>query len=403
MRAKQVLEGIRIADFSWVGVGPISTKLLGDHGAVVVRVESTTHPDIMRKYIPYAGGIPGINRSGFFAQYNTSKYGITLNLKHQRGIEVAKRLVAWADVTIESFVPGTMERFGLGYEELRKLKPNIIMVRATLQGQTGPHSKQPGFGSNMIALAGFVHLIGYTGPIGTTCPYTDFISPWYIVTAILGALDYRRRTGKGQSIDLSQLEAGVSFLSPALLDAEVNQRVKNPKGNRCPYAAPHGVYRCQGEDRWCAIAVFSDEEWQGFCKIMGKPEWIQDTRFATLMNRKKNEDELDRLLEEWTLSHTAEEVMERMQSIGVPSGVVKNGHDLSVDPQFDHRHHFFRLRHPEMGIAVSEMASFRFSKTPADPEMAAPCMGEHNEYICTKLLNMKDEEFVEFLADGAFE
>lgn len=405
MQKEQALQGVKVADFSWVITGPLATKYLADHGATVVRVESKSKLDLARAYIPYAGGIPGVNRCAFFAAYNSNKYSITLNLNHSEGIEIARRLIAWADLVIENFMPETMEGWGLGYEELKKIKPDIIMIRASMQGQTGPYASQPGFGTMMQASAGFTRLVGWQDrpPAGTAIPYTDFIAPWYIVIAALGALDYRGRTGKGQCIDLSQLEAAISFLSPAILDYTVNRRVQDPMGNCCPYAAPHGAYRCKGEDRWCAIAVFNDEEWKALVQVMGNPEWSQQTRFATLLGRKENEEELDRLVEEWTINYPPEEVMQVLQEAGVAAGLVENGKDLHQDPQLKHRHHFWLLKHPEMGVTAYDGPSFRLSETPAELNRAAPCLGEHTEYVCREILGMSDEEFVALLAEGVLE
>lgn len=405
MAKRQALEGIKVLDFTWVIAGPTATKYLADHGATVVKVESRNRLDMARAYVPYVGGIPGVNRCAFFAAYNSNKYSINLNLNHPRGREVVHKLVGWADIVIENYRPQTLERWSLGYEELRKLNPQIILIRASLQGQTGPHALQPGLGTIMQASAGFTYLVGWPDrpPVGTSIPFTDFVAPWYMVVAALAALDYRKRTGKGQYIDLSQLEASLSFLSPAILDYVVNGRVQQPLGNRCPYTAPHGAFRCQGEDRWCTIAVFTDQEWQACCRVMGNPPWTQDPRFVTLLGRKENEDELERLLEEWTINYSPEEVMTRMQEEGVAAGLVENGKDLHEDPQLKHRHHFWFLPHPEMGMTVNDGPSFRLSDTPAELSRAAPCLGEHTELVCREMLEMSDEEFVELLADGVFE
>lgn len=405
MAKRQALDGIKVADFSWVIAAPLATECLADHGATVVRIESQTRPEILRTYFIYAGDVPGINRCGAFAAFNSNKYGVTLNLNHPKGIEVAKKLVAWSDVVVENFTPGRMERWGLGYEELKTLKPDIIMLSLSMQGQTGPYASQPGFGATMQGKAGVTHFIGWPDrkPVGTPVPWTDFIAPSYAVIAVLGAVDYRRRTGKGQCIDLSQLEAGVSFFSQAILDYTANKRVQNRMGNRGSYAAPHGVYRCKGDDRWCAIAVFSDEEWDGFCGVLGNPQWTMESRFAILLGRKQNEDELDCLIENWTTNHPAEEVTVKMQAAGVPAGLVANGKDLDEDPQLKHRSCFVWLEHAEMGMTAYDVPPFRLSKTPAELRMPAPCLGQHNEYVYTKLLGIPDEEFVELLQDGVFD
>lgn len=401
----KALEGIKVLDFSWVITGPLATKYMGDHGATVIRIESMQRLDIIRAYPPYAGGKPGINRGGGFTPLNSNKYGMTLNLNKPKGRELARKLVAWADVVVENFMAGQMERWELGYDEMAKINPKIIMIRASLQGQTGPFAIQAGYGTMLQGSAGFTNYVAWPdrAPTGSTVPYTDFPSAWTVAIAIMAALEYRRRTGKGQCIDLSQLEASVPFFAPAVLDYTVNKHIPPAMGNRYPYVAPHGAYRCQGDDRWCAIAVFTDKEWQSFCEATGKPELAHDPRFATVLARKKNEDELDRMVEEWTANYPPEEVMAKMQAAGVPAGLVENGQDLHLDPQLQHRHHFWMLSHTEMGVTAYDGPSFRLSKTPAELNMPAPCLGQHNDYVCREILKMSDAEFVALLGEGVFE
>ena len=402
---KQVFEGTKIADFSWIGAGPWTIRYLAEHGAEVIHIESSTRPDLLRTTPPYKDNIPGINRSAYFAIYNDNKYGMTLNLNHPRGSEIARRIVIWADIVAESFGPGRMEEWGLGYEDLRKIKPDIIMYSTTQQGQTGPHAGHPGFGTQLVSLSGFTHLAGWPDrePVVTYGAYTDSIAPRFGAVALIAALDYRRRTGKGQHIDLSQYEAGIHFLAPLFLDYAAKGRIAQRSGNRSACAAPHGAYRCCGEDRWCAIAVSTDEEWRSFCQAIGDLPWSLDSKFTTLTGRKKNEEELDKLVEDWTINLTAEEVMEKLQRAGVPAGVVKNCQDIHLDPQLLHRHHFWELDHPEIGKHNYEAPAFRLSKAPCQLKMPAPCLGQHTEWVCTKILGMSDEEFVELLQEGVFE
>ncbi len=404
--AVQALEGLKVVDFSWYIAGPSIAMWLAHHGAEVIRVESLTRPDELRGIEPFKDGITGINRSGCYANYNAGKYGMCLNLNHRKGPEVARRLIAWSDVVAENFTPGTMERrWGLGYESVRKIKPDIIMLSSSTQGQTGPEAKQAGFGLELASRSGFTNFVGWPDQeaVGLGYPYTDTVTPPVGVIAILAALELRRRTGKGQYIDLSQLEVGVQHLAPALLNYAVNQDEGRRIGNHHPYASPHGVYRCQGENRWCAIAVFTDEEWKAFCNVIGNAPWTQQPKFETVVSRNKNEEELDALVETWTSNFSAEEVMNRMQIAGIAAGVVQSGKDLIEDPQLEHRHHFWYLDHPEMGRCAYDGPPFRLSKTPAELRRPAPCLGEHTEYVCTKLLGMSDSEFVELLAEGVFE
>ena len=382
---KKLLEGIRVVDFTWHLTGPLSTKHLSDLGAEVIIVESRHRPGWQR----------GEPRMGSNDQYCTGKLSITLNTRSPEGLELVKLLIARSDVVVDNFAGGAMERMGLGYDVLREIKPDIIMLSSSMQGQTGPHFNHPGSGHKLTALAGFSHILGWPDrEPGYMAAYTDFIAPRYNILAIMAALEYRRRTGKGQYLDMSQYEAGIQFMAPLVLDCGVNKRIATRMGNKCPYAAPHNAYRCQGEDRWCAIAVFTDEEWESFCKVIGSPELSEDPRFATLRARKQNEEELDRLVNEWTVEHTAEEVMNMMQEAGVAAGVVETGEDLMEnDPQLKHRHTFVELEYPGIGKYRSHVgAHFLLSKYPYELQRA-PLLGEHNEYVFKEILGLSDDEF----------
>jgi benzylsuccinate CoA-transferase BbsF subunit len=401
---QKVFEDLKVVDFSWVVVGPLIAKCLADFGATVLHIESITRPDTLRTTLPYKDGIQDVDFNGYFPLYNSNKYGMALNLQDPKGIGIAKKLVAWSDIVIESFRPGVMKRLGLGYEELRVIKPAVIMLSTTMQGQTGPHALQPGFGNQLVGLVGVPCVTGWPDreaiqPYGA---YTDCIAPFYGIAALVGALLYRDRTGRGQYLDLSQYEAAIQFMSTPILDWVVNGRAAARKGNASPCAVPHGAYRCLGEDRWCAIAVFDDAEWRGLCRAMEKKELIHDPRFATLSDRKKNEVELNRLVEEWTLKSDADEVMAKLQAAGVPAGVVTNNLDLFEDPQLKERECFWIIDHPVLGPFPHPSSSFRLSKTPAKPRLPSPCLGQHTEFICKEFLKMSDEEFAQLLNEGVF-
>jgi crotonobetainyl-CoA:carnitine CoA-transferase CaiB-like acyl-CoA transferase len=350
------------------------------------------------------GGVPGVNRCAPFFRYNSGKYSIALNLKHPDGLRLAEKLVAWADVVTENFIPGTLEKWGLSYEDLQKQKSDIIFVRGSMQGQQGYYAKHPGFGTHIMGLSGYADLVGWPDglPVGTSAPVTDFVGGWYFLLAILGALDYRRRTGKGQYIDMAQLEAGLTLLSQNVLDYTLNGRLRRRSGNRSPEAAPHGIYRCKGDERWCCIAVFTDDEWRSLCVAMENQALAQDPRFRTLSARKQNEDELDRTIEHWTIKHSPEEVMGTLQTAGVAAGVVKNGRDVCEDPQLERRGHFQILEQQEVGTWPHETAGFRMENSTFELK-AAPCLGEHTEFVCREILEITDEEFVRLLSDGVFE
>ncbi len=398
------LEGIKVLDFSWAFAGPFIGAYLGDFGASVIKLESHQHVDITRVTAPYREGKTGVNRSGCFLVANNSKYSITLDLKNPRAMVVVKKLITWADIVIENFGAGVMLRRGLGYEQLKEMKPEIIMLSATIQGQTGPHSTFAGYGWNTVALTGIANLTGWPdrSPVGTIQAYPDSVVPWFGVITILAALDYRRRTGKGQYIDMSQYETTDLFLAPSLLDFTANGRVTSRAGNRCLYAAPHGVYRCKGEDRWCTISVFTEVEWQSFCQVLGSPSALKNDRFSTLARRKENENELDIFIEKWTVNFSPEEVMTLMQSAGISAGVVKSNKEIFEDPQLVSRNYFHKVNHPEIGECYQQAWPIALSRSTCNIR-PAPCLGEHNEYVFTKMLELSDAEFVDYLNAGAFE
>jgi len=404
---KRIFEGVKILDFTWLGVGPIAMKFMANMGATVIHVESYTRPDICRVSPPYKDWKPGINRSAFFAIFNDSKYGITLNLRMPQAQEVAKRIVnRWADVVADAHLPGIMEKFGLDKETLRKERPALIHIATALQGKTGPYSTMPGHGMVGVSLGGITQITGWpdrepTVPFGAL---TDFLTFPHMITALIAALIYRRKTGKGQYIELSQLECSVQFLAPPIMDYMINGRILGRMGNRSPYAVPHGVYRCKGEgEKWCAIAVSTDDEWRAFCKVIGNPEWTKESQFATFVGRKENEEELNMFVEEWTVNYTPEEVMRLMQAAQVAAGVVASGEDLIADPQLNYRDTHIIREHPEIGPHIYHPPPYRFSKTPHELTMPAPCLGQHNEYVLKELLGMSDDEIGDLLAAGALE
>jgi crotonobetainyl-CoA:carnitine CoA-transferase CaiB-like acyl-CoA transferase len=405
MEGKGVFENVKVLEFGQIVAGPLISTYLTDYGAEVVHVESHKRPDQYRLYPPFKDNKPGINRGLDFAIYSHNKYGVTLNLRHPKGIEVAKRLLKdWANVVTENFTPGVMKRLGLDYEELRRIKPDLIMLSSCNLGQTGPYATHPGMGSHLTHLSGFTNMSGWPDrdPLILYGPYIDFIGVVYGTIALTAALDYRRRTGKGQHIDVAQLEGGIQFLAPTLLDYKINNRIQGRKGNRCDYAAPHGAYPCQGEDRWCVIAVFTDEEWQSLRKAIGEPDWAKDPKFATLLGRKRNEEELDRLIGEWTSKLTAEKVMTKLQSVGVESAVVKNPKEMYEDPHLQ-EYLWAEMDHAEIGKYHLQVPSFKLSKVPTQLRMPGPLLGEHNEYVYINLAGLTQEEYKQLEKEGVFE
>jgi len=401
---KSALAGIRVVEFAVFAAGPVVGKHLGEHGAEVIRVESHASPDGFRvHYPPFKENRPGLERGGSYALFNDQKLGVTLDLKQPKAVPLARRLVAKADVVIENFAQGVMDRLGLGYSALRELKPDIIVLSSCNQGQTGRRAAQRGFGSQLTSMSGFTHLTGYgpgEAPMLLYGPYVDFVAVGFGFIAVLAALDYRRRTGKGQHVDLSQYEAGIQFLTPVLLDTQLNRRVHNPLGNRDPRGAPHGVYRCKGDDRWCAIVVFTDEEWAAFCRAVEKPEWVNDSRFANAESRKIHEDELDQAIADWTSQFDAGDVMARLQAAGVRVGVVDSVADLFSCPQLAHREQWVKLDHPEFGSYEHLAPPFLLSETPAELRRSSPCLGEHNDYVFEKILGLSQEEIQQLKDEG---
>jgi crotonobetainyl-CoA:carnitine CoA-transferase CaiB-like acyl-CoA transferase len=391
--SKLPFEGIKVADFCWVWTGPTTTKVLSDFGATVVKIESHKRLDVWRMQPPFKDDVVGPDRGAIFNSINTGKLSVTLDLSHAKGIELAKKLVAWADVVTDNYAGGAMERMGLGYEVLKKIKPDIIMMSSALMGQTGPWHDSPGYGDQLSAISGLHEISGWPDrPPGEIGFYTDFIAPRFNALTLIAALDYRRRTGKGQYLDIAQHQGGVQYVAPLLLDFMVNGRVATREGNRDAYAAPHGSYRCQGDDRWCAIAVSTDEEWQGFCRVMGDPAWTRDPRFATLQKRKENEEELDRLVNEWTMNQTDDEVMLKLQAAGVGAGRIGTTEDqMEHDPQLKFRNFYQEREHPELGKYRPPRQPCVLSKTPCQIKRA-PLIGEHNEYVLKDILSLSDEE-----------
>ena len=401
--AKQIFDGIKVCDLSWVAVGPQIGRELALHGATVVRVESHKRPDTLRLTPPFKDFTPGINRSAFGCAYNTQKYGISLDYSKPKGQEVVRRLIMWADIVTDSMTPGSLAKWGLDYESVGKLKPDIIYFSTCQMGQRGPLSKFGGYGALGSAYSGYCQILGYPDrtPLPLNNNYTDFISPWYLTIAVISALLYKKKTGKGMYLDQSQIEAGITMLSPLMLDYTVNGRIADRIGNHDPYMCPHNAYPCQGDDRWVVIAVRTDEEWQALIKVLGEPEWSQDPKFSTFVARKQNEDELDSLIGEWTKNYSPEQVMDKMQAAGVPAGsMLTSGEGIVNNAQANHRKAFRYLNHKEIGTMLYNSPSYHLSKTPTHIWKAAPCLGEDNEYVYREILGYSDDEVADLLIEG---
>jgi crotonobetainyl-CoA:carnitine CoA-transferase CaiB-like acyl-CoA transferase len=331
---KLVFEGIKVADFSWAGVGPMTARYLAEHGATVVRIESHKRLDATRTSSPFTTRPPTVDSGAMFAKFNPDKYGVSIDLQNSNGRKLAWKLIAWADIVMESFSPGTMEKWGLGYEDVEKVKPDIIYLSSSMEGRGGPHSSYAGYGYSGVNLCGFTEISGWPdrAPAAPHGAYTDFVCPRFNALAVMAALDYRRRTGKGQYIEQSQFESAIHFLASPIMDYQINGEIIQRNGNRLAGAAPHGVFPCQGNDNWVAIAIFDNEQWQKFCQIVDNPSlFLKD--YANLADRKRNEEALEKLVTAWTLMYTAEEITSVLQPAGIPSHKVQKPVDVFSDPQ----------------------------------------------------------------------
>lgn len=402
----QALSGVKVLDMGWALVGGITGKHLADHGASVIRIESRKRLDITRmdRKLSFSAA-NGTDDKPSFCHYNTSKYDMTLDLKHPRAKDILEKLISWADVVTENFTPGTMTRLKMDYTYMSRINPDIIMLSGSVYGQTGPLAQTWGIDGTGSALSGRAELTGWPDRepiIPTVVPYGDHVLPVFNAIAIVAALEYKRLTGKGQYIDSSMFEVCMQQVIPALLEWQANNNLQTRDGNRSAVAAPHGIFPCIGDDRWCAIAVFTEDEWQSFCKVVGNPEWTKRPEFQTLHSRKLNEDELEKMVSDWTKQYTPEDIMNRMQASGVAAGVVQNAQDIvDRDIQLKHRGFLVPLEHPVIGNFGHPSPPYKLSKTKAQMH-SAPCLGEHTEYVCTQILGMSDEVFLDYFLDDVF-
>ncbi len=390
-RAKP-LQGCRVLDFTWAIAGPALTKLLGASGAEVIKVES-----------PQSRSNRG--RVSWLVNNNPNKKSIVLNMKHPAARAVARKLVAVSEAVVDNFAPGVMGRFGFSPAELLAINPAIVSLSMPALGSTGPWSHFKGPGNTFSALSGYDALIGYPHREVFDTPLTALgdtgPNPLHGATALLAALHARRALGSGQHIEISQFESTICYLGPLLMDFAVNGHYAGRTGSRVPDAAPHGVYRCAGEDGWCAIAVESDEEWQRFCKAVDRPDWVANPRFLTLEDRKAHEDELDSAVQEWTRLHAARAVMETLQAHHVAAGVVQGIQELVACTQMQHRGFYPELQHADLGALLHENLTFRMSRTPVGVTQAAPRWGEHIDYVLGDVLHLTEAEVNELIVQGA--
>jgi benzylsuccinate CoA-transferase BbsF subunit len=390
-------EGVHVLDFTWYAVGPVTVKYLADNGADVIRIESASRPDGLRLAPPWKDAHPGINNSQFFADYNTSKRGIALDMSKPKAREIFLRMLPWADIVTESFTPKTLRNWGMSYEQLAAIKHDLIMLSTCMQGQTGPHRDYPGFGNLMAALSGFYYAAGYSP--SEPCPpygaYTDFIAPRFSACALIAALDYRRRTGKGQYIDMAQYEASLHNMAPAIVDYFATGRVLGPSANRSERYAPHGAYQCAdlgGHERWIAIAVANDDEWASMLKVLGREH---DPSFATMMKRMEQREALDRLVGSLVRERNADDLTNALQAAGVAAYPVQNCLDIHRDENLEAFGFWHWLDHQAMGPSPYQGLEHRLSRTPGALRSPAPVLGQHNDEVFSEILGMSAGEIEE--------
>lgn len=397
------LAGLKVLDFTWVYAGPAMTRQLADCGATVIKIESTIAPDGLRSVGPYKDSQAGVERSGNFGNVNLGKLSLGLNLKAPEARALVLKLVDWADVVVENFSPSAMKGWGLDYESLRAHKPELIMLSSSLSGATGPESELAGYGTMGSALAGFGLLTGWPDrrPAAPYMAYTDYIAPRFALTALLAALDHRRRTGVGQHIDLSQTECSIHFLGSAILDHTTNGRTPTARGNESRSASPSGVYPASGEERWIAIDVPDEACWRALAAT-ADAGWADDRRFADLASRRTNNVALDEVIANWTSQYDVEDLENRLQSVGVPVHRVSTSQDAFEDPQLEARSHFLWIEHPELGHVPYENTRAILSSTPARPG-PCPTLGQHNALVLSDILGLEDDEITELIIAGAIE
>ncbi|MFC2069913.1 CaiB/BaiF CoA transferase family protein [Chloroflexota bacterium] len=410
--AKLPLEGVRVIAIEDKLALPWGTKMLADLGAEVIVVESHKREnDRIRGggMILYPDNKPEgkfWNQSSPYFSFYRNKMDLTLDLTKPEAIEIFKELIKISDVVAQNFRPGAMKRRGLDYESLKKIKPDLIYLSSSGYGEEGPWQGYAAFARTVDGMAGLSDMCGYVDgePVIANPSYIDTSTAWSNALAILMALHYRQRTGKGQHIDNSMYEVGVTCIGEALMDYQMNGRMPTRQGNRHTSWAPHGCYRCQGDDKWVTIAVRSDEEWEKMVQAMGSPEWAKDSKYADSPGRWENQDELDKNINQWTENKEYYEVMRLLQGVGIPAGPVLDSKGLLLDPHLKEREFFPRFKGStdmqEAGVgALPALASpFNLSRTPSSLRFLAG-LGEHNEYILGELLGKSEAEIAKLYED----
>ena len=397
------LEGLKVADFSWVGVGPITAKALADHGAEVVRIESGGRLDPLRVNGPFKDEVFGENMSQFFATFNTSKLSIDIDLKNDSGVEIAKKLIAWADVVIEAWSPGAFSRSGFSDELIRSLNPTAIIVHTSLLANGGPLSPLAGYGYHAAAIAGYYEVVGWPDlpPDGPYLAYTDTISPRFITSALLAAIKKRNETGKGCMIEAAQLECGLQLMTPELLDFQINGVKATRIGNREKDIAPQGIFPVEGEDRWIGITAGDDRSWRGLVTLMGEPEWALEETFETVIGRLAHVDFLEGEIANWTRGQKGSDLERALLDAGIPAGLVQRSSDLLADEQYEHLNFYRWHDHDAMGRVPYAGHQYSITNYDHGPRSAAPMLGQHTFDVLADLLGLDTDEIAEIAISGA--
>ncbi len=407
------LDDIRVMDLTQVFAGPTCTRILADLGAEVIRMEAPGRMDITRSLIHVDNDGQDVpwERALYFTIRNAGKKDVVIDLNQPRGLELLRGIIAKSDVLAESFTPRVMRAFELDYEHVKQIKPDIVMISLSGYGQDGPLSDWSAYGMSLEPSSGVAQLTGYVGgpPLRSGLSFTDPYSGFLGAGAVLAALHYRRRTGQGQYIDLSEQEAAVPLTGRALMDYAMNGRLPERIGNRNPDAAPQGCYRCRGDafgefsagDEWIVISIESDEEWVAFCQAAGHAEWAEDERFTDLSGRRQHHDELDSMIEGWTREQDHYEAFHLLQQAGVKAAPVLNGKEALLDPQFKARGQFDEIDQPHMGKRpVQRHLAAKFDEFDASAQGPAPTLGQHNHEVLGGLLGLSDDELAALEEEG---
>jgi len=400
--AYRPLEGIRVMDFFWLLAGPLTSRVLANYGADVIKVESEARIDTIRVTGSQPTDPGTINTNGVFNDANVGKRSITLNMNHPRAIELIKELVGQSDTVTNNFTPDRMDRWGLGYEDLRRVKSDIIMLTMPVMGMTGPYRGFGSYGNGVIAYSGLSQNMGFPGrpPTGIAPLYSDFAAPYVAVSALMSALHHRERTGEGQFIELAQSEVAINLLGTDILEVTANNQLPPRIGNRSRNAVPHGAYPCAGDDRWIAIACESDDDWRHLATALGHPDLIEDPRYATLDARRASEDAIDALIGDWTCERDTWDAMHYLQSAGVIAGVVEDLEDnVTRDPHLSGHHLVPLQRDDEQVSFLTHSEPVRVDHRLA-PMRRAPQMGEHTSEILREILGFTDTDIASLVADG---